>query len=76
MSFDKTTLADIDMQKLELFTQVNKLYNSQHLQDFFNEFLKNVMLMEWLKEITNGKYMNKVNPESGIYSMGTNLHKA
>jgi len=58
-------LADIDKQKLELFTQVNKLYNTQRLQDFFNEFLKNVMLMEWLKEITNGKYMNKVNLESG-----------
>ena len=47
------------MQKLELFAEINKLYSSQPLQNLFNEFLKNLILIEWLKKITSGMFMYK-----------------
>ena len=55
-SFSHTVLTDISMQRLELLAQVNKLYNNQSLQRFFDEMLKNIELMNWLKEITSGMW--------------------
>jgi len=55
-SFENLTLAEITMQKLEMIEEVNKVYNDTSLQKFFDAFLNNFTLIEWLRTVTKGMF--------------------
>ena len=51
----QVTLMQCSIEKLDLLSEVDSVYNDKSLHEFFNVFQENP-LIEWLQTLTNGKH--------------------
>jgi len=55
-SFDKETLADVGIEKVEQWIELRNVYGDPAFKAFSDVLSNSMMLIDWLREVTHGMH--------------------